>query len=111
MLPPALSVRARNEKMGIMIPGPTLSGVERVAAEQPGKFIYRHKAQMRLTAKPIPAQMTQNFRDKASPRGSWPRSGLKGQGMESRQPKASFFFTCPLSALRSSPEGEPAFYR
>ena len=48
-----------------------------------GGFIYSRKAHTRLTDKTIPAQMTQNFRELASPRGSWPRRGGRAPGRES----------------------------
>ena len=60
-----------------------------------GGFIYSRKAHTRLTDKTIPAQMTQNFRELASPRGSWPRSGLKGQGMKSQAAKGRRRSTFP----------------
>ena len=35
------------------------------------------------------SKMRKKANEQASPRGSWPRSGLKGQGMKSPRPKAA----------------------
>jgi len=97
---------SKMRKLVTVLQGTTLPSAGRVAAERPGWFIYRCKAQMRLTAKRSPGQMTISVSGRLSP-GRAPQRGERANRFEE-----SIFSLCPIPPPSdafgaSSPQGEP----
>ena len=88
---------SKMRKLVTVLQGTTLPSAGRVAAERPGWFIYRCKAQMRLTAKRSPGQMTISVSGRLSP-GRAPQRGERVHRFE--ESTLSLFPTPPLCRLR-----------